>query len=52
MQQAGAPAAVIESMFTTIQKLEHTVRTCHGYSEKSFGGEDWIHLEPLEGVLW
>ena len=50
MQRAGAPPAAIESMFATIQKLKHTVRTCHGDSTDSFGGEDWRHLDPLAGV--
>ena len=50
MQRAGAPTAAIESMFITIQKLKHTVRTCHGDSETSFGGEDWRELDPLHGV--
>jgi len=50
MQRAGAPPAAIESMFATIQKLKHTVRTCHGDSTNSFGGEDWRHLDPLAGV--
>ena len=41
MQRAGAPPAAIESMFSTIQQLKHTVRTCHGDSTRNFGGEDW-----------
>ena len=40
MQRADAPAAAIESMFSNIQQLKHTVRTCHGDSTRSFGGED------------
>ena len=50
MQRAGAPTAAIESMFSTIQQLKHTVRTCHGDSEQSFGGEDWRQINPLHGV--
>ena len=50
MQRAGAPSAAIESMFSTIQKLKHTVRTCHGDSEQNFGGEDWREINPLHGV--
>ena len=50
MQRAGAPAAAIESMFGTIQRLKHVVRTCHGDSTSSFGGEDWREINPLHGV--
>ena len=50
MQRAGAPAAAIESMFRTIQQLKHTVRTCHGDSDRSFGGEDWRETDPLHGI--
>ena len=50
MQRAGAPAAAITSMFETIQKLKHTVRTCHGDSDQSFGGEIWRDINPLHGV--
>jgi len=37
-------------MFATIQKLKHTVCTCHGDSTNSFGGEDCRYLDPLAGV--
>ena len=50
MQRAGAPPAAIKSMFSTIQKLKHVVRTCHGDSSHSFGGEDWRDIDPLHGV--
>ena len=50
MQRAGAPATAIESMFATIQQLKHIVRTCHGDSDRSFGGEDWRQIDPLHGV--
>ena len=50
MQRAGAPISAIESMFTTIQKLKHVVRTCHGDSARSFGGESWREINPLQGV--
>jgi hypothetical protein len=36
MRRVGAPAAVIESSFTTIAKLEHYIRTVYGDSTKSF----------------
>ena len=38
------------SMFDTIQKLKHQVRTAFGDSEDTFGGELWRDLEPLMGV--
>ena len=50
MQRAGAPEEAIESMFITIQKLNHTVRTCHRDSDKIFGGEDWRELDLVHGV--
>ena len=50
MQRAGAPVAAVESMFTTIQKLKHVVRTSFGDSEQSFGGEEWRELRQLQGV--
>ena len=50
MQRAGAPLPAIESMLATIQQLKHVVRTCHGDSTKSFGGEEWRELNPLHGV--
>ena len=50
MQRAGVPVIAIESRFTIIQTLKYTVRTCHGDSKRSFGGEDWRHLYPLHGV--
>ena len=50
MQRAGAPAAAIESMFITIQRLKHTVRRCHGDSDKIFSREYWRELDPLHGV--
>ena len=39
MQRVRSPTAVEESMFSTIQKLKHVVRTFLGNSEQSFGGE-------------
>ena len=50
MQRAGAPASAIASMFGTLQKLKHTVRTCYGESEQTFGGEPWREVDPLHGV--
>ena len=50
MQRSGSPAAAVESMFTTIHKLKHVVRTSFGDSEQSFGGGDWRELRQLRGV--
>ena len=50
MQRIGAPVAAVESMFTTIQKLKHVVRTSFGDSDQSFGGEEWRELHQLQGV--
>ena len=50
MRRAGAGESATVSMFETIQKLKHKVRTAFGDSEDSFGGEDWRELEALMGV--
>ena len=38
------------SMFATIQKLKHKVRTVYGGPEDTFGGEEWRELDSLMGV--
>ena len=48
MQRGGAPIEPIISMFRTIQKLVHYVRTAFGDSDASFGGED-IRMLELQG---
>ena len=50
MQRCGAPRSAIRSMFTTIQKLKHIVRTAFGDSESSFGGEFLREIAQLHGV--
>ena len=50
MIRAGAPESTTVSMFSTIQKLKHKVRTAFGDSEETFGGEEWRELEPLMGL--
>ena len=50
MRRAGAAESATISMFDTIQKLKHQVRTAFGDSEETFGGELWRDLEPLMGV--
>lgn len=48
MQRAIAPLLVVKSMFSTIQKLKHVVRTLYGISKHTFGDEDWCSLNPLQ----
>ena len=50
MRRAGAAKSATVSMFDTIQKLKHQVRTAFGDSEDTFGGELWRDLDPLMGV--
>ena len=50
IQRAGASTTAIESMFGTMQKLKHTIRTCHGDSESIFCGEGWRDLDPLHEI--
>ena len=50
MQRVGSPTVAVESMFGTIQKLKHVVRTSHGNSEQSFLGEEWRELKQLQGL--
>ena len=50
MRRAGVAETATVSMFNTIQKLVHRVRTAFGDSEESFGGELWRDLDPLFGV--
>ena len=48
MRRVGTPAPIIESSFSTIEKLEHYVRSVYGDSTKSFSsrGDD----QPNQGV--
>ena len=50
MRRAGVAESATVSMFDTIQKLVHRVRTAFGDSIDSFGGEIWRDLEPLFGL--
>jgi hypothetical protein len=47
MQSKGVPEETIVFQFTTIQNMEHTIRTIHGNSKKTYGGSLWV--VPLEG---
>ena len=49
MRRAGVIELVIVSMFDTIHKLKHQVRTAFGDSEELFGGEEWRELKALMG---
>jgi hypothetical protein len=49
LQRAGIPKAPIISMFTTLQKLRHYVRTAYGDSETFFLASD-IHPVAFQGV--
>ena len=48
MQRTGVPRSAINSMFTTIQKLKHHVRTSFGDSTTFFGGSN--QHPPPQGV--
>ena len=48
LQRLGAPIAPIISMFSTIQQLNHHIRTVHGDSATSFSGKHWN--VPIHGV--
>ena len=48
LQRVGAPIEPIVCMFTTIQRLEHHIRTVYGDSEVSFTGALWT--VPIQGV--
>ena len=50
MRRIGAAESSTVSMFSTIQKLKHTVGTAFGYSDLSFGGEEWRNFEVLMGI--
>jgi hypothetical protein len=47
LKHLGLPEGAIICMFTTLQNLEHTVRTVYGDSEQPYGGNLWI--VPLHG---
>jgi hypothetical protein len=48
MRRMGVEAQPIICMFTTIQNLEHYIRTVYGDSELSFTGKLWA--VPIQGV--
>jgi hypothetical protein len=48
LQRLGAPIEPIVSMFSTIQDLQHHIRTVHGDSSTFFSGSNWE--VPIHGV--
>ena len=48
MQRMGIEQAPIVCMFTTIQRLDHYIRTVYGDSKLSFSGKLWT--VPIQGV--
>ena len=48
MQRVGVPPEPIVCMFTTIQNLEHCVRTAYGDSAATFSGQMWV--VPMHGL--
>jgi hypothetical protein len=48
MQQHGVTKAAVDCLFTTRQDAEHKVRTAHGDSSLSYGGNNWV--VPMHGI--
>lgn len=48
MQQHGVPKSVVDCLFTTLQDVEHRVRTGYGDSEILYGGPGWV--KPFHGI--
>jgi hypothetical protein len=48
MQQQNVPDAACIYMFSTLQNLEHMVRTIYGDSEEGYGGTLWA--VPYHGL--
>jgi hypothetical protein len=48
MRRMGVEAPPIVCMFTTIQNLQHSIRTVYGDSELTFTGQPWT--VPIQGV--
>jgi hypothetical protein len=49
MQRLGVNIRTLQSMFFTLQNLEHYIRTAFGVSEKSFQARD-IHTTAIQGI--
>jgi len=48
LQRVGVPLEPIICMFTTIENLEHRIKTIYGTSELGFCGKLWVR--PIQGV--
>ena len=48
LQRQGLAAEEAYCMFTTLQDLEHTIRTAFGDSDTSYGGDTWV--VPMQGI--
>jgi hypothetical protein len=48
LQGIGLQESEIVCMFSTLQNLEHTIRTAYGDSDKTYGGDLWVI--PMQGV--
>lgn len=44
----GMPKSVIDCLFTTLQDMQHQVRTGYGDSLLSYGGPSWI--TPMHSI--
>jgi hypothetical protein len=49
MQRLGMDITPLQSMFYTIQQLEHYIRTAHGVSQQSFNASD-VHPIAIQGI--
>lgn len=48
LRRLGLPELAIFCMFSTLQNLEHTVRTVYGDSAQAYGGPIWV--VPMQGI--
>ncbi len=48
LQRQGISESEVVCMFSTLQNLEHTIRTAYGDSEETYGGDLWVI--PMQGV--
>jgi hypothetical protein len=49
LRRQGIAKSEVVCMFSTLQNLEHTIRTAYGDSEETYGGDLWVIL-PMQGV--
>jgi hypothetical protein len=49
LHHIGLLEGTIVCMFTTLQNMEHTVRTVYGDSDNSYGGHLWV--VPMQGIF-